>query len=334
MTLRTRIAAVASLSVALAVIASAIGLYVAVRSDLRGEIDSALNARARAFTSPPPVARAPAGGAAAPGAPLPASDPDLSGAGAGPGGPRGFPGRVEPAPFGAASGYVQLLSSAGTIRVPSGQGLAPTTISVTGSDRAIAASGSGSSITDRRVYGTELRVLTLGTPPGGAILVARPLTEVERELSRLLLLLALIGAGGIVLAALLGALVARTALAPVARFTRRTETLTGNLDLSRRLDVSGRDELARLAESFNSTLDALERSVQAQRHLIARRQPRAAHADLLAAGEHPDPRRGRAAAAGGPGEPAPGHRRGARRAHGPRRRRGRARTGSRSGGVG
>jgi two-component system, OmpR family, sensor histidine kinase MprB len=270
MTLRTRIAAVASLSVALAVLASAIGLYVAVRSDLRGEIDSALNARARAFTSPPPsVAHAPTGGAAAAGDPLPASDHDWSAAGAGTGGPPGFPGRVEPAPFGAASGYVQVLSSAGTIRVPSGQGLAPATISVTGSDRAIAARGSGGSITDRRVNGTELRVLALGTPPGGAILVARPLTEVERELSRLLLLLALIGAGGIVLAALLGALVARTALAPVARFTRRTETLTGNLDLSRRLDVSGRDELARLADSFNSTLDALERSVAARRHLIA-----------------------------------------------------------------
>ncbi len=101
------------------------------------------------------------------------------------------------------------------------------------------------------------------------MLIARPLTEVEHELSRLLLILALIGGGGIVLAALLGTLVARTALAPIARFTSRTETLTGSLDLSERLEVEGRDELARLAESFNGTLDALERSVQAQRHLIA-----------------------------------------------------------------
>jgi two-component system sensor histidine kinase MprB len=84
-----------------------------------------------------------------------------------------------------------------------------------------------------------------------------------------LLILALIGGGGVVLAALLGALVARTALAPIGRFTRHTESLTGNLDLSRRLEVEGRDELARLADSFNGTLDALERSVQAQRHLIA-----------------------------------------------------------------
>lgn len=124
-------------------------------------------------------------------------------------------------------------------------------------------------VTDRSVKGTELRVLTLGIGPRGAVLVARPLTEVEHELSRLLLILALIGGGGIVLAAMLGTLVARTALAPIARFTRRTETLTGNLDLSRRLDVEGNDELARLAQSFNATLGALERSVEAQRHLIA-----------------------------------------------------------------
>ncbi len=272
MTLRTRIAAVASLSVALAVAAAAIGLYVAVRSDLRGEVDSALRARARAFSSP----LAPGGPG---GGPEPAGP---GGAGAGPGGaggegaagaggrgPRGFPGSVQPAPFGAASGFVQFVEPYGTIEVPGGQGSSPSTIALTPLDRAIAARGSGSSLTDRNVKGTELRVLTQGTGGSGAVMIARPLTEVEHELSRLLLILAVIGAAGIVLAGLLGALVARTALAPIARFTRRTEALTGSLDLSERLEVEGRDELARLAESFNATLDALERSVAAQRHLIA-----------------------------------------------------------------
>jgi two-component system, OmpR family, sensor histidine kinase MprB len=255
MTLRTRIAAVASISVALAVLVAAIGLYVAVRSDLRGEIDSALRARAREFPAAP-----------APGAAGALGGPPSGGDGGRPG---GFPGRLEPAPFGAASGYVQFISPRGSIFVPGGQGTSPTRIATTALDRAIAARGTGSSVSDRSVHGTKLRVLTAGTGSRGAVLIARPLTEVEHELSRLLLILALIGAGGIVLAALLGTLVARTALAPIARFTRRTETLTGNLDLSRRLEVEGRDELARLAESFNGTLDALERSVQAQRHLIA-----------------------------------------------------------------
>ncbi len=60
-------------------------------------------------------------------------------------------------------------------------------------------------------------MLTIGTGTRGAVLIARPLTEVEHELSRLVLILALIGGGGVMLAALLGALVARTALAPIAR---------------------------------------------------------------------------------------------------------------------
>jgi two-component system sensor histidine kinase MprB len=271
-TLRTRIAAVASVSVALAVLAAAIGLYAAVRSDLRGEVDNNLRARARALVAPAGLG-APAGaGAGAPGGGYAGGGPPAAGSsypGAGRGRPDGFPGSVEPAPFGAASGYVEFVSPQGRVFVPGGQGSSSRKIALTAGDRAIAARGGGSSLTDRTVDRTRLRVLTLGTGAGGAVLVAQPLTEVEHELSNLLLILTLIGGGGVVLAALLGALVARTALAPIGRFTERTESLTGNLDLSRRLEVEGRDELARLADSFNGTLDALERSVQAQRHMIA-----------------------------------------------------------------
>jgi two-component system, OmpR family, sensor histidine kinase MprB len=258
MSLRTRIAAVASVSVALAVVAAAIGLYAAVRSELRGEVDRALRSRAQAFVGggPGPPPGAPPGGGFGTGV-----DQDHRGG--------GFPGSVEPAPFGAASGYVQFISPQGEAFVPGGQGAARRQIPVTAGDRAIAARGTGAGFSERSVDGTTLRVLSTGVGPNGAVLVAQPLTEVEHELNHLLLILALIGVGGVVLAALLGTLVARTALAPIARFTQRTETLTGNLDLSRRLEVHGRDELARLAESFNTTLDALERSVQAQRHLIA-----------------------------------------------------------------
>jgi two-component system sensor histidine kinase MprB len=291
MTLRTRIAAVASVSVALAVLAAAIGLYVAVRADLLGEIDKDLRSRAQALVGPLAAgATGPTTGAGGPAANGPggsaggypnggggsyrqAGGPPTVGSANGDYGDHanhgGFPGNIEPAPFGAPSGYVQFISPQGRIFVPGGQGSAPTRVTLSAQDRRIAAHGSGSSLTDRTVKATKLRVLTLGTGTTGAVLVAQPLTEVEHELSHLLLILALIGIGGVVLAALLGTLVARTALAPISRFTQRTESLTGSLDLSRRLEVEGRDELARLADSFNGTLDALERSVQAQRHLIA-----------------------------------------------------------------
>jgi two-component system, OmpR family, sensor histidine kinase MprB len=261
MTLRARIAAVAGLAVAVTVLVAAVGLYVAVRSELRGEVDSSLTQRAAAFSGPPLGSRD-----AGPGFPD-GSPPD----GLRPtpdGGPGGFPSNVQPVALGGASGYVQFISPTGAVHVPGGQG-PPASIPVNSLDKAIARRGSGRALTDRTVKGTHLRVLTLSTGARGVVLIARPLTEVDHEMSRVLLILAIVGLTGIAIAAALGALVARAALAPIARFTRRTETLADNLDPSQRLPDDGRDELARLARSFNATLDALERSVDAQRNLVA-----------------------------------------------------------------
>ncbi len=278
MTLRTRIAAVAGVSVALAVLAAAVGLYLAVRSDLRGEVDKGLRERARGIGQLMVQTGTPAGDGGEPAGSLFGAAPP-GGAPQGPGGhgqSPPFPSRVRPAPFGGASGYVQFVSAAGAVLVPGGQGSSRAAIAIDSSDRAIAKRGSGVTLTDRTVKATKLRVLTEGVGRSGALLVARPLTEVNSELSRLLLILVLVGAGGIALAAALGAVVAKVALAPVRRFTATTEKLTaqrasgaGRLDLSQRLDVEGRDELGRLAESFNRTLDALERSVESQRQLVA-----------------------------------------------------------------
>jgi two-component system sensor histidine kinase MprB len=255
-TLRARIAAVAGLAVALAVIAAAIGLYIAVRADLRGQVDESLSQRAQVFVSMPP--RGPPTG---PGD-FPGGQPP------GDGGAGGFPKVVRPARFGGASGYVQFISAHGVLDVPGGQGSSPE-ISPRAKDMAVAARGTGRALSDRTVKGVHLRVLTVGSGARGAVLIALPLTEIDSELNRILLILVVVGVAGIALAALLGALVARTALTPIVRFTRRTETLAEDLSLSERLEVDGRDELARLAVSFNATLDALERAVDAQRHLIA-----------------------------------------------------------------
>jgi two-component system, OmpR family, sensor histidine kinase MprB len=305
-TLRVRVAAAAGLSVALAVLAAAAGLYVAVSDDLRSEVDKGLRARASAFVHPLSPGGGPAG--AEGGAEGPVGPPGLfgptpsggvsgggrgadrtaggvtgaaaraqGGAGAPGGGEGGLPKSVQPAPFGGAPGYVQFVTPTGHVQVPAGQGAQPARIPVTARDRAIARRGVGEALSDRTVNGTKLRVLTEGIgSTRGAVLVARPLEEVDSELNRLLLILGIVGGAGIALAAALGALVARVALAPVRRFTARTETLTkegalrgANLDLSRRLQVQGGDELGRLADSFNRTLDALERSLATQRQLVA-----------------------------------------------------------------
>ncbi|HEY8686067.1 MAG TPA: HAMP domain-containing sensor histidine kinase, partial [Chloroflexota bacterium] len=72
-----------------------------------------------------------------------------------------------------------------------------------------------------------------------------------------------------IVAAVLGALIARAALVPVRRLTRAVEDVTATRDLSRRIEVGNRDELGRLAAGFNTMLGALEVSVAAQRQLVA-----------------------------------------------------------------
>jgi two-component system sensor histidine kinase MprB len=264
MTLRLRMAAVAGLAVALAVLGLAVGVYVAVRSDLRSEVDQTLAATVSAIGGPLHADARPRG--------LPGAGAGAGAGGAGSlgsGGPGGYGGRIFPTPaFGGQTVQIQYLSRTGQIRQPP-QESSTSVIPVDARALAIAASGRGRESEDTTADGVHVRVLTVGDGSLGALQVARPLTEVDHDLRRVLIVLILAGGAGIVLAVVLGAVVARTALAPIARFTRLTEDLAVAPDLSQRLDVHGRDELARLARSFNATLDALERSADAQRHLVA-----------------------------------------------------------------
>jgi two-component system, OmpR family, sensor histidine kinase MprB len=99
---------------------------------------------------------------------------------------------------------------------------------------------------------------------------------VDGLLGRLRLILVLICVGGIALAALLGRLVAGTAVQPLKRLSSTAKHVAATRDLSRRIEPGGEDELGTLARSFNAMLDALQRSitaldasVDAQRQLVA-----------------------------------------------------------------
>jgi two-component system sensor histidine kinase MprB len=105
--------------------------------------------------------------------------------------------------------------------------------------------------------------------PGIAVQIARSLDEVDRTLDQVAVLLTAISAGGIALAALLGLLISRTAVSPVRRLTETAERVTATRDLSQRIATTGRDELGRLATSFNSMLSALDDSLRAQTRLVA-----------------------------------------------------------------
>ena len=267
MSLRVRMGLAAGVAVALAVIAVAVSAYAGTRSELQRQLDHSLQSITHSITAGRPRG-GPGGFPSTPGERGEANQ--FPGGAAGPGdhdeglglGDRGGPA------FGGASGAITLVRRDGSTFVPSGQ---KQSIPVDSRAKALSARGSGQYFTDMTVGGTHIRVLASGIGWRGALLVALPLKDVDHTLNSQLLLLGLIAAGGVLLAALLGLLVARTALAPIARFTRQTEAIAAHperLD-HERIDAQGRDELARLAQTFNRTLDALDASVQAQRNLVA-----------------------------------------------------------------
>jgi two-component system, OmpR family, sensor histidine kinase MprB len=259
LSLRGRIAGVAGVAVAVAVLLGAGLAYVAIRAELRGEVDNALRDTASRFVRLD-------SGAADPGPGGPAG-PAGGGVLFGPKGPPGYRDFHRRAPaFGGAAGYVQVVAPDGSVlRPPDETGELPAGAAA----RAVAATGTGQRLDDAHVGGNHLRVLTIGAGDIGAVQIARPLAEVDRVLNRVLFILILMAAGGIAAGAALGFGVARAALAPIRRFTSGTEQIAAEKDVSRRMDVHGEDELARLARSFNATLDELERSVDAQRQLVA-----------------------------------------------------------------
>ncbi len=266
MSLRRRLTGAAALAVAAVAVTLGVTGYLSTRSHLLGEVRQELRGRAEPFLGPHPGSAGARSNHANAGA---GSNHANAGAGAGAerGGP-GPPGR-EPAnpPFGGAPGYFQFVHPSG--RVYAGNGGTPE-LPVDARTLEIASRAHGSFYSTARVDGVHLEVLTVGDPYDHyAVQVALPLTSVDSVLRGLLLTYALLVGIGVVLAGVLGALIARAALAPIERFSEQTERVANALDRPRRLEETGASELRRLAASFNQTLDALERSIQAQRHLIA-----------------------------------------------------------------
>jgi two-component system, OmpR family, sensor histidine kinase MprB len=102
-----------------------------------------------------------------------------------------------------------------------------------------------------------------------ALQVARPVDEVDSTISRVGWILGGVGLGGVGLAAALGLVVTRTATRPLRELSEAADHVARTRDLSRRIDAEGDDDLSRLASSFNTMLEALERSMAAQHQLVA-----------------------------------------------------------------
>jgi two-component system sensor histidine kinase MprB len=167
--------------------------------------------------------------------------------------------------FGASSPYLQVVTDHGAVWAPSGDlGL----LAATPAAEQVAAGQRGSVYSDATVAGIRAMVLTTPLAPGLAVQLAVPLNTVDTEVASVGATLALLSAAGVALAALAGWGVARAGLAPVGRLAAVAEQVSATGDPGRRVEVDRRDELGRLAASFNTMLSALQRSQAAQRQLV------------------------------------------------------------------
>jgi two-component system, OmpR family, sensor histidine kinase MprB len=223
MSLRTRIAVAAATAVA----AGALGLgtigYLANRTKLIGEIHQELRQRAQALLSAhrhDDDHRDPA------------RDPRD-----GPGGCGSFASVHLAAPdLGGARGYFQFVCSDGKVAAEQGG----TDLPVTPRALQVARQGQGSSFSSGYVQRAHVEILTIADQRGRAIEVALPLAGVDSTLHSLLVTYLILGGIGALLAGAAGMIIGRAAVAPLSRFSKKTESVTSSLHQPRRLEENRR----------------------------------------------------------------------------------------------
>ncbi len=242
MTLRARLSLFVALAVAMAVAAVAGAAYVSATREARGEIDQFLVQRASALT-----ALAEGGGR------FPASREFGMG---------GF-GIFDV--FGPDSAFQAFNEEGEVVAFLRGGPALPI------SETDLQVVGERLYVEPRNVYveETHYRMITAPWGDGYAIQIARDMSETDAIVNGLRLRLFGIGGLGVLLAALMGWLVAGRALKPVGELTATAEHVATTQDFDAPIAVDRNDEIGRLASSFNTMLKALGASRQQQQQLVA-----------------------------------------------------------------
>ncbi len=235
MSFRLRVTLFTAAAVAVAAIGASVAMYLVVQDQLINQVDQNLQA-------------ATAGPIRGPGGPFrrPSGDQMVSN---------------RPEVFG------QIINASGTVVQGDGGYSIPALVTAEVKDVA-AGKAAEFRATATAIDGSRVRIYVKPIQ-GGAIEVVQELVLVDAALAQTRLLLIAFAAGAILLAAGLGALIGRAALAPVKRLTATVEEVTKTRDLSRRVAAQGRDELSRLGTSFDAMLGQLETSLRSQRQLVA-----------------------------------------------------------------
>lgn len=238
LSLRTRVGALAALGVGLAVTLTALAAYLTVASQLRASVDSNLLERATQAVSTP----------------------------------LGNPVQLVRQPAEAilaADLRIALLREDGqTISVD------PRSTPPLGRDELAVAQGrEPESVRTLPLDGEPMRVVAV---PAGrdqfgneyALVLAQPTEQTEQVLDRLRIVSFVAGGVGILLATWAGLSIARAGLRPVRELTQAAEHVAATGQLVP-IEVTGTDEIARLAHAFNAMLAALQEARLRQSRLVA-----------------------------------------------------------------
>jgi two-component system, OmpR family, sensor histidine kinase MprB len=222
-----------ALAVGVTVALASLVCYLAMRAELRSQVDEPLRAQGERI----------------------AQRGELIGQRL-PGPPKGSGGPAE---------FSQVVAPDGAVRDRFG-GLS---IAVAPGDRAAALDGGHPFLTDRTADGVHLRVLTVPIQGLGAVQLGRSLEGVDNVLARLRIVLVALVVLGTAFAAAMARLFSRPVMQPITDLTRTAEHIEATGDLGRRMGARGTDEVGRMAERFDAMLDRVQASQVAQRRLVA-----------------------------------------------------------------
>ena len=239
MSFRLRVTILTAAAVAVAAIAAGAVMYLMVQQQIQSAFDDTLKTTANSarFGGPRPDDR--------------------------------FGGRGQVLLSGRADIFAQFVDASGKVvgsDTQAGEGLPEL---VTSEVRAVAGGKSTDGWSEVTTSTGHWRVYAVPFSAGRALEVARPLNEIDAALASTRFALIGLAVSAALLAALLGALIGQAALTPIRRLNTAVQEVTRTRDLSRRVAMTGADEIANLAGSFDGMLGALEISLRQQRQLVA-----------------------------------------------------------------
>lgn len=235
MSLAARISLLAACAVGIAVAVASLAAYLTLRSQLHDRLDNSLLDRANLASRSDLIARAQ---------------------------PAGITEEV----LHAADVQFYIISADGDVGAFAGEGdVRP----VSRAEKLVAAGRLSHTFRTINENGVDYRAVTVTTQrPNHALMFTQSTESIEHTIDRVGLVLLLVGGGGIIAAGVIGLAVARSALRPVRQLSEAAEHIARTEELNP-IPITGDDELASLAASFNDMLGALQGSRDRQRRLVA-----------------------------------------------------------------